>query len=195
MVRETILLADVFREVLTYLGGRDDAVLFGAQAVNAYCETTRMTQDVDVLSTNAADLAAAVCARLAQRFPIAVRVREVVPGGFRVYQLRKPKNRHLVDVRQVDVLPAHERIEGVPVALPVELVVMKVLGLAARRGKEKGLSDRLDLHRLLNTFPDLRAPFGAVGQRLRDVGASPAELATWAEVVAERFDPDDDEGY
>ena len=34
--------------------GRDDAAVFGAQAVNAYVDQPRMTQDVDILSPRAA---------------------------------------------------------------------------------------------------------------------------------------------
>ena len=104
MTHEDVPLAAVFHEVLTFLAGRSDAVLFGAQAVNAYCATERMTHDIDVLSTDAAGLAADLRACLAERFHLAMRVREVVEAkGFRVYQLRQPTNRHLVDVRQVDV--------------------------------------------------------------------------------------------
>ncbi|MCH7989790.1 MAG: hypothetical protein IID46_11670 [Planctomycetes bacterium] len=42
--------------VLDFLRGRDDAVLYGAQAVNAYVDEPRMTQDVDILSPRAAEL-------------------------------------------------------------------------------------------------------------------------------------------
>ena len=53
MTHEEVPLADVFREVGRFLIGREDVVLFGAQAVNVYAETERMTQDVDVMSTRA----------------------------------------------------------------------------------------------------------------------------------------------
>jgi hypothetical protein len=195
MSHETVPLADVFREVLTYVAGRDDSVLFGAQAVNAYCEAPRMTQDVDLLSTNAAELVEDLRQHLGATFGIAIRVRQIGPGSFRLYQVRKPANRHLVDVRQIDELPAHARIEGVPVALPFELAARKVISLAARRGKEKGLSDRLDLHRLLNAIPELRSADGAVADRLRALGADAALMELWREVVSERIEPDDDEGY
>ena len=101
VTQEEVPLATIFREVLEFLAGRSDAVLFGAHAVNAYCDPERMTHDVDLLSTRAAGLAEDLRERLAERLRIAARVREVIPGqGFRVYQLRKPANRHLVDVRQ-----------------------------------------------------------------------------------------------
>jgi len=43
--------------------------------------------------------------------------------------------------------------------------------IAARRGREKELSDRLDLHRLLRVFPGLRSDEGEVAERLRALGA------------------------
>lgn len=57
MTHETAPLAVVFREILGLLSTRPDAVLFAAQAINAYCEPPRMTEDVDVLSTRAEELA------------------------------------------------------------------------------------------------------------------------------------------
>jgi hypothetical protein len=195
MTREELPLATVFRDVLTWLGGRKDAVLFGAQAVNAWCEPARMTADVDLLSTDAKGLAEALREHLSSTFRVSVRVREVVPGGFRIYQIRKPKNRHLVDVRQVAELPAFRAVEGAQVAVPSELVAMKVLSMAERGGKEKGISDRLDVHRLLNAFPELREDDGVVAVRLRALGAKEAALALWRTLVQERFEPDDDEAY
>lgn len=197
MTHEDVTLASVFREVLSFLSGRDDAVLFGAQAVNAYCEPPRMTADVDVLCTHAAALAEALRERLSERFHVAVRVREVVPGvGFRVFQVRKPKNRHLVDVRQTDALPPSQRIEGVQVAMPVELIAQKVISLAARSGREKELSDRLDVVRLLRTFPDLKTQDGSVRDRLVEVRASAQALTAWNALVQQNIAPDDDDdGY
>ncbi len=194
MTHEELPLATLFRDLLTYLGGRTDAVLFGAQAVNAWCEPPRMTADIDLLSTNATVLAEQIREHLSSTFHIAMRVREVVPGGFRVYQLQKPKNRHLVDVRQVAELPPHRAIDGVQVALPAELVAMKVVAIAKRAGKVKAISDRLDLHRLLNAFEELRDHEGDVTKRLRADGASEAIVAMWRELASERIAPDDDEG-
>ena len=200
MSNEGLPLSSVFREMFTFLTTRSDAVLFGAHAVNAYCEPERMTQDVDLLSTDAAALAEQLRAHLAAKFTIAVRVREVVPGvGFPIYQVRKPKNRHLADVRQVASLPPHEKREGVLTISPMELVVMKTVSLSERRGKEKGLSDRLDLHRLLHAFPALKTEEGEVVARLRELGCSESVFTAWREVVGETFeadhdgdDPDDD---
>ena len=105
-MREPVPLAEIHRAVLELLRDVDDAVLFGAQAVNAYVDEPRMTQDVDILSSRAAQLAEQLREHLKARFHIAVRVRQIGQGrAFRVYQVRRPKNRHLVDVRSVDALP------------------------------------------------------------------------------------------
>src|SRR3990172_12885398 len=65
---------------------------------------------------------------LNERFHIAVRLRKVRDEiGFRLYQLAKPKNRHLVDVRPVESLPPAQRIGGVLVVTPTEVIVGKVI--------------------------------------------------------------------
>jgi hypothetical protein len=179
---EQLPLATLFREILGFLAERRDAVLFGAQAVNAYCEPARMTADVDVLTTDAPGLAEALRSHLAERFHIAVRVRRA-GGGLRIYQLRTPVNRHLVDVRPVDALPESRRVEGVDVVSPVELAAMKAIGLGARRESPKGDTDRADLRRLLLAFPELKTADGVVSERLAALGASPAAFAAWDEVV------------
>ena len=194
MSHEEVPLASIFREALELLATRDDAVLFGAQAVNAYCDPPRMTADLDVLSLDAAGLAEVLRATLADRFRIAARVRVVEKErSYRVYQLRKPRNRHLADVRQVDRLPQSRLLEGVRVVEPADLAAMKVRSIDARRGKEKGISDRLDLHRLLRAFPALRQQEGEVAERLRAGSAPEAAFATWREILAERVEPDEDD--
>jgi hypothetical protein len=100
-----------------------------------------------------------------------------------------------VDVRQVAQLPPFREIGGVRVVEPAELAAMKAISLAARKGQEKGLSDRLDLHRLLRAFPDLGSEDGPVPARL---GADPEALAAWRDVVrspleVDEHDDDDDE--
>jgi hypothetical protein len=196
MTQEEVPLADVFREVGRFLMGREDSVLFGAQAVNAYVETERMTQDVGVMSTDAEGLAEALRARLSNALRIAIRVRIVAPAvAYRVYQVRKPKNRHLVDVRQVKTLPAFRVIEGVRVVSPEELTAMKIVSMAARRGRPKELSDRLDVRRLLLALPDLKRDAGAVSDRLRSIGASTEALALWREIVREPVVADEDDEW
>jgi hypothetical protein len=129
--------------------------------------------------------------QLSARFHAAIRVREVVPGvGYRVYQLRDEGNRHLVDIRQVETLPPHVMTAQLRIVDLVELMVMKARSLAARRAREKGLSDRLDLHRLLNAHPVLRMADGDVAARLGGKG-DVAALAAWREVVGEQLAADD----
>src|SRR6059036_2588974 len=106
MMHEPLSLATIHDAVLEFLRGRNDAVLFGAQAVNAYLDEPRMTQDVDILSPRAQELAEEIRTYLNEKFRIAIRVRQVREGlGYRIYQIQKPKNRHLVDVRAVHELP------------------------------------------------------------------------------------------
>jgi Nucleotidyl transferase AbiEii toxin, Type IV TA system len=194
MTGEPLPLASVFEEVFKFLVRRPDAILFGAHAVNAYCEPERMTQDVDLLSMNAAALAEDVRAHLAATLHIAARVREVVPEhGYRVFQIRKPKNRHLVDVRQVDELPSNRLIGGVRVIEPADLAAMKTIAMTERRHRPKGSTDLTDLQRLLLTFPDLKTNDGEVFERLRALGGSEAVFTTWRDVVREHIEPDEDE--
>jgi len=56
-MREPLPLARIQDAVLEFLRHRDDAALFGAQAVNAYVDEPRMTQHVAILSPRAAELA------------------------------------------------------------------------------------------------------------------------------------------
>jgi hypothetical protein len=194
VMHEEIPLATIFREVLAFLTGRSDAVLFGAHAVNAYCEAERMTHDVDVLSTRAEGLAEELRAHLAERFHIAVRVREIAEGrGFRVFQVRKAGNRHLVDVRQADALPPSRSVGGVQVIEPPDLVAMKVISMVHRAGRPKATTDLVDAQRLLLAFPDLKVGDGVVARRLRSAGASEEALARWRELAAAPIEPDQDD--
>ena len=164
VMHEKVPLASVFREVFAYLAGRRDIAVFGAHAVNAYCGGERMTEDVDILSTHADVVAEEIRELLASRFHIAVRVRSVADGnGLRVYQIQKPKPRHLVDIRKVRTLPATRVMSRVNVILPGELVAMKAISVAAREKRVKGLTDRADLHRLIDRFPE----FGHTGSAAR----------------------------
>src|SRR5437588_10630132 len=113
-MREPLPLANIQNAVLEFLRDREDGVVFGAQAVNAYVDEPRMSQDVDLLSTRAEELAEELREHLSQLFHIAVRVRQIAEGrGYRLFQIRKSGNRHLVDVRPVDSLPSAQRFEGV----------------------------------------------------------------------------------
>jgi hypothetical protein len=156
-----------------------------------------MTQDVDILSPRAAELAEELRAYLSERFQIAVRIRTVAHGlGHRLYQLRKPKNRHLVDVRSVATLPPHQVVENVLVVPPSDLICQKVVSMVSRTGTAKSLVDRADIHRLLLTFPELKTLEGPVAERLRDSGAPEPALEAWREIAVQEIVPEDDEeGY
>ena len=187
-MREPLPLATVQQAVLEFLRGRDDVVVFGAQAVNAYVNEPRMTQDLDLLSTHADEVAQTLCAYLRQRFHIAVRVQHVGAGrGLRVFQVRKAGNRHLVDLRRVETLPFAERIADVLVMAPAELIASKVIAYQQRRGQPKSGTDWRDLAMLLLTFPDLKRDPGPVRDRLHTAGATPEILAAWQALVAQEI--------
>lgn len=192
-MQEPVPLAGIHRAVLEFLRQVDDAVLCGAQAVNAYVGEPRMTQDVDVVSLRAAELAEEIRTLLAERFRIAVRVREAGDRrGFRVYQLQKPKNRHLVDVRAVVALPPAERVEGVLVVTPEELIAGKLMASQRRQGTPKYFTDRRDLAVMLLAYPHLKASHGPVRDRLIAAGADNAVLAAWEDVAAQAIRPEEE---
>lgn len=194
---ERLPLATIHDAVLGFLRGRDDAALYGAQAVNAYVDEARMTQDVGILSPRAAELAEEIRKHLNDQFQIAVRVRKVRDGiGYRVYQLQKPKNRHLVDVRAVDQLPSTQRVEEVLVLSPAELITAKIISSASRTKTAKGLTDAADVRRLMLVFPDLKTEEGPVADCLRAADADESALDLWKDVVAQEILPEDeDAGY
>ena len=194
MTREPLPLATLHNAVLEFLRGRDDAVVFDAQAVNAYVNEPRMTQDIDLLSPRAKELAQELRDYLSQRFHIAVRVRQVGEGrGYRVFQMRKTGNRHLVDVRPVETLPSARRIARVLVIAPAELIASKVIAYHHRRGKPKSGTDWRDLALLLLKFPELKRDPGPVVDCLRAAGAEPTVLAVWQELVAQEIRPADED--
>lgn len=190
-MHETLPLSKIQEAVLEFLQGRDDVVLFGAQAVNAYVGEPRMTQDVDLLSVRAKDLAEELREYLSKKFHIAVRVCEIGDGrGFRIYQVRKEGNRHLADLRNVDELPETEKIENVLVLSPLELIVSKVISFQSRYGKPKSWTDRRDLAVLLLRFPDLKKE---VSRILQARNVSEAVLEIWTEIEQQDFKLDDDD--
>ncbi|MBO0859479.1 MAG: nucleotidyl transferase AbiEii/AbiGii toxin family protein [Chloracidobacterium sp.] len=193
-MKETLPLATVHDAVLDFLRGRDDAVLFGAHAVNAYADEPRMTQDVDIMSTRAPELVEELREYLNQRFHIALRIRTIREGlGYRLYQVRKAGNRHLVDVRPVETLPSHRRVEDIQTIDPVGLIAGKVTAYHKRGDKPKAFTDRRDLAMLLLAFPDLKCDPGPVSERLREDGADEATLAAWREVVESKIEPQDED--
>lgn len=192
-MREPLPLATIHDAVLEFLRDRDDAALFGAQAVNAYVNEARMTQDVDILSPRAAELAEEIRRYLNERFQVAVRVREVRGGiGYRIYQVQKPKNRHLVDVRPVATFPPTKRVQHVLVIDPPELIAEKTSAWVSRRGRPKAGTDWRDLAMLLLTFPHLKSHDGLVRDRLTAAAAPEKVLAAWDDLVRQEIEAEDD---
>lgn len=190
---EPLPLARIHDVVLAFLRDRDDTVLVGAQAVNAYVDEPRMTADVDVSSTDADKFARALLQHLAENLHIAVRVRDLGPEiGLRLYQVAKPKNRRLVDVRRVAALPPVRKIQGIRVLAPADLVAQKVLAFHGRQGQPKSFTDRRDLAVLLLAFPELKKAQGEVRARLAEAAAHDDVLATWARIAAEPLTSDDE---
>jgi hypothetical protein len=115
LMSEPLPLATIHSAILEFLRHREDAVLYGALAVNAYVDQPRMTQDADIASTRGLEFTEELRAYLAQRFHIAVRIRDVREGlGYRLYQVRKEGDRHVADVRPVSSLPPWELVGARP---------------------------------------------------------------------------------
>jgi hypothetical protein len=180
--------------VLEFLRGRDDVALFRAQAVNAYVGEARMSQDVDLISTRASELAEELREHLSELFHIAVRVRVIGAGkGYRLFQIPKPRNRHLVD-RPAEALPRAERIEDVLVMSPPELIAHKIISYHARRGQPKTGTDWRDLAMLLLAFPELKSEQGAVSAALKSIDTDNDVMKTWGELVEQEIVEADDDG-
>lgn len=193
-MREPLPLATIHNAVLEFLKDMSDSALFGAQAVNAYVDESRMTQDVDILSVRGEELAEELRQFLNKRFHIAVRVREIGNGrGYRLYQVQKPKNRHLVDVRPVTSLPPTKRIQRILVLSPEELIASKVIAYHERKGQPKSGTDWRDIAMLLLRFPKLKDEAGLVRERLLAAGADASVLATWKQIVHQKIAPQRDE--
>lgn len=192
-MREELPLSKIHGAVLEFLQKREDVVLFGAQAVNAYVSEPRMTQDVDLLSMRAAEFSEELREHLSEKFRIAVRVREIGEGkGFRIYQTRKEGNRHLVDVRPVENFPETKTIENIQVLSPLELIVSKVISYDSRRGKPKAGTDWRDLAVLLLRFPELKEKVSVI---LKEKNVGDAVLKAWAEIEQQdfRFEGEDED--
>lgn len=185
-MHEELPLATIHDAVLEFLRGRTDAVVFGAQAVNAYVDEPRMSQDIDLVSTRATELAEELREYLSERFPITIHVTGN-GKGYRLFQIQKPRNRPLVDVRSAESLPHAERIEDVLVMSPPELIAQKVIAYHARRGQPKAGTDWRDLAMLLLTFPELKQEEGAVSDALKSLGAKDDAMETWRELVAQEL--------
>jgi hypothetical protein len=199
ITQEPLPIHRIHEAIFEFCRGREDVVVFGAQAVNLYSPTERMTQEVDLLSGQPEELANALARVLGDQFHVAVRVREVSAGkGFRVYQIANQGNRHLADVRLAE-FPLDDAVErqGVRfVSLPI-MVAMKVRALAKRRLAPKGATDLADLRRLLIAHPELREKTGSVADAIARSGGGAETLRTWHELLEEPVltDEESDEGY
>lgn len=195
-MNESLPLSAIHQVILRFLRERTDVALFGAQAVNAYVEEYRMTQDVDLMATEAEAFAEAICGHLHGELKIAVRTRTVASGkGFRIFQLRKPSNRHLIDVRQVDQLPQCRLNDGIRVVEPFELIALKTISMTARRNTPKGFTDQADLMRLLIAFPQYRTEQDLVIDAIRRHTSDPSVLQTWRGFISQDYQADDDDQY
>ena len=189
-MREPLPLATIQNAVLEFLRGRDDGVVFGAQAVNACVAEPRMSQDVDLLSTRAEGLAEELREHLSQSFCIEVLMRQMGGGrGYRLFQIRKEGNRHLVDVRPVESLPRAQRVQGVLVIAPAELIASKVISYYRRRDKPKSGTDWRDIAMLLLQFPELKSKSGPVADSLQASGTEREVLTTWDDLVTQEIHP------
>jgi hypothetical protein len=194
IMKEPLPLARIQEAIFEFLRGREDAVMFGAQAVNAYVRERRMTEDVDIMSTRGADLAEELREFLNKRFHIAVRTRNIRDGlGYRIYQIQKPENRHLADVRPVSEFPATKRIDGILVPTPEEVVASKVRAFVRRKGKAKAGTDWRDLVEMLLAYPELKVQEGAVSQLLVKLESDPAVLQSWKSFVEQPMSAEEDD--
>jgi hypothetical protein len=193
-MQESLPLATLQNAVLEFLRGREDVAVFGAQAVNAYVHEPRMTQDIDLMSVHATELSQELRDHLSERFHIAIRIREIgQERGYRLYQIQKSGNRHLVDIRPVKMLPATQRIAQVLVMAPIDLIANKLITYTKRRGNPKSGTDWRDLALLLLTFPEFKRDPGPITDQLHTLGATPEMLTIWRELVAQEIKPPDEE--
>jgi hypothetical protein len=188
-IGEPLPLSQIHGAVFEFLQERSDVVLFGAQAVNAYVSEPRMTQDIDLLSTDAKKLAGELKSFLSEKFHI-IRIREIGDKGLRIYQVRKEGNRHLIDVRPVTEFPETEIVENIRVLSPLELIASKIISFQSRYGKPKSWTDRRDLAVLLLRFPELK---GKVSAHLKEKNVGEAVLETWAEIEKQDFQIGDED--
>jgi Nucleotidyl transferase AbiEii toxin, Type IV TA system len=194
-MQESLPLATIHSAVLEFLRDREDVVLFGAQAVNAYVSEPRMTQDIDILAIHASEFAEELRQHLGNHFHIAVRLREVAAEkGYRLYQVQKSGNRHLVDIRGVDTLPRAQRIERVLVVEPAELIALKIIAFRQRRGQPKSGTDWRDLAVLLLAFPEFKQEEGPVAAQLKALTATPDVFEAWKDLVSQEIQPPDEDG-
>ncbi|WP_247215263.1 nucleotidyl transferase AbiEii/AbiGii toxin family protein [Synechococcus sp. C9] len=180
LMAEPLPLAQIQQTILECLQGRRDVALFGAYAVNAYITEARMTQDVDILALEANRFATELQNYLHEKLHIAVRIREIKSGqAWRIYQVHKPENRHLADIRSVNQLPETELIGDIQVLTPRELAMSKLVAYHSRKNQPKAGTDWRDLTLLLLRFPELKLE---ISECLKQQNYSQDIQQTWAEI-------------
>ena len=197
IMSEKLTLATIHNAVLEFLKGREDKVLIGAYAVNAYVSELRMTHDIDLISTHAEYIAQQLRRYLNQKFHIAIRVRKIGEGrGYRLYQVRKSGNRHLVEIRFAKTLPLAQRIGKILVMAPIDLIVSKVISYHQRLGQPKSGTDWRDLALLLLTFPELKSETGPVMDQLKAAGVEQIVLDVWKKIATQEIrSPEDNDEF
>ncbi len=187
---EPLPLATVQNAVMEFLRGRDDAVVFGSQAVTAYVKKPREAEEIDLLSMRTAKLATELRDYLSRRFRCELRIRKMGEGhGRRVYQALKAGNRNLVYIRPVESLPLSKQIAKVLIVAPEELIARKVIAHHQWRGQPKADSEWRDLAMLLMAFPELKSEDGPVAERLQAAGVDETVIAVWKTLSLQEIKP------
>ena len=158
-MREPLPLAMIHDAVLEFLRGRTDAVLFGAQAVNAYVDEPRMTSGCRYLVAAGGGIGGGIGAHLSEK--ISNRGADSCGGGWSVAsvvpEFARCETVTLSTSGEWRTLPGPRVIEDVSVTPPGDLIAQKVLSTVSRSKSAKGLIDHADIRRLLLTFPRMKA--------------------------------------
>lgn len=185
-LQEKIPLATIQNTAMEFLRGREDAVVFGAHAVNAYVKEKRATQELDLLSTRTAKFATELRDHLNRRLRVFLLIRRLNKGeGRRIYQASREGNHALIDIRPVPQMPPAQRLAQILFLEPAELIASKVMAFHHRRDKPKGDMDWRDLAKLLLTFPELKKDSDTVMRRLQAAGAEGAVIDEWKKLVTQ----------
>jgi hypothetical protein len=196
MRREPLQLATIQAAVFDFLRDRDDVVVFGTQAVNAYVDKPRITQDFDLMSVFAEELAQELCKHLSQLFYTTIRMRKVKKGqGYLIYQVQNLGNRYLVDITKVMELPEAQRIKQVLIIGLEELVASKWISYYQWRGQPESWTDWQDVEMILLAFPELKHESSRVLNCLISAGATKKILELWGEVMGIKIELEEDEDY
>ena len=141
-----VTVETIQREVLDFISGRQDIVVIGAWGVNMHASLNdqRHTNDIDVVTVNAREIANLIASHLHQRLGIAARIREC-KHVFRVYRKLNGRTQHLVDILGSKTLPDHCSIGGIMVATVASLIKMKEFSEKQRSDPRKKLLDQADL--------------------------------------------------